>query len=367
MALGLTLGAGWATGATAGAQEASPADPNARAVALAIDLTRASARLGAIDREAADVTTRLAAAEAALQAAQQQLTAAQAELQSALDRLQGRAVTSYRLGGAPLDPVLDTDRLESLAVVKKYANAAAAVDNTDVERLRDQVAELTSVRDAAAAEQQSLSARAAELTTARATVAAQVQTLEASLAQLGGVPVMGTSVLTAAQIAAWFASTGARANLPAGTTIADLAQIYLDEGAAERLRGEIAFAQSIVETGSFRETRGNNYSGIGNCDSCGGKGMLFPTPTDGVRAQIQLLRSYADADSRAANLAHPPDPTLFGANPVAAATRYDNFFLKGKVPLWNQMGGGNWATDPTYAAKVLAVYGRMLAFARGNG
>ena len=187
------------------------------------------------------------------------------------------------------------------------------------------------------------------------------------MAQLGGVPVSGESALTAAQITAWFESTGTHANLPADTTIADLAQIYVEEGAAEHVRGDLAFAQSVLETGSFNETRGNNYSGIGNCDSCGEKGYAFPSPRDGVRAQVQLLRSYADPDSRAANLAHPLDPTLFGSDPVGAAARYDTFFLKGKVPLWNQMGNGNWATSTTYAAKVLGVYAKMLAFASTRG
>jgi hypothetical protein len=123
----------------------------------------------------------------------------------------------------------------------------------------------------------------------------------------------------------------------------------------------------MLETGSFSETRGNNFSGIGNCDSCGGQGLVFPTPQEGIRAQIQLLRSYADLTSRAANLANPPVAALFGADPLAAAASYDTFFLKGKVPLWNDMGNGNWATSPTYAANVLSVYAKMLDFARTAG
>ena len=69
------------------------------------------------------------------------------------------------------------------------------------------------------------------------------------------------------------------------------------EGQAEGVRGDLAFAQSIVETASFGVAAGSNYSGIGVCDSCTG-GYAFPTPLDGVRAQIQLLRNYADPDSR---------------------------------------------------------------------
>ena len=191
----------------------------------------------------------------------------------------------------------------------------------------------------------------------------RAQDLGATLADLGGVPISGESALTPEQMTAFYLQSGQHANLPPGTAIGDLTRMYVEEGAAERVRGDLAFAQSMLETGSFGETRGNNYSGIGNCDSCGGQGLVFASPQEGIRAQIQLLRSYADPDSRAANLANPPVPALFGLDPASAAASYDGFFLKGKVPLWNDMGNGNWATSPTYAANVLGVYAKMLDFA----
>jgi hypothetical protein len=82
-----------------------------------------------------------------------------------------------------------------------------------------------------------------------------------------------------------------------------------------------------------------------------------------VRGQIQLLRNYADPTSRAANLANPPSPTIYGTDPVAAASSYDTFFAKGRTPTWNVMGNGNWATDPGYSQKVLTVYFQMVSFA----
>ena len=90
--------------------------------------------------------------------------------------------------------------------------------------------------------------------------------------------------------------------------------------------------------------------------------MLFPTPRDGVRAQIQFLLNYADPNSRAANLKHPPDPTLYSPDPVKAAFMFDTFFGKGDAPVWNIMGNGNWATDPLYAGKILKIFGSMLEF-----
>ena len=136
----------------------------------------------------------------------------------------------------------------------------------------------------------------------------------------------------------------------------------MDEGKAEHVRPELAFAQSIIETGSFGNALDNNYAGIGACDSCQGE-PAFPTPRDGVRGQIQLLRNYADPTSRAANLANPPSPTIYGNDPVRAAQSYDTFFAKGRTPTWNVMGNGNWATDPGYAQKVLTVYFQMVSFA----
>jgi hypothetical protein len=88
-----------------------------------------------------------------------------------------------------------------------------------------------------------------------------------------------------------------------------------------------------------------------------------------VRAQIQHLRNYGDPASRAANLAHPPSPYWYAPtslDPAVAAANFDSFFAKGWALTWNQMGRGNWATDPGYAQKVLTVYGRMVAFATGN-
>jgi len=42
------------------------------------------------------------------------------------------------------------------------------------------------------------------------------------------------------------------------------------------VRGDLAFAQAVLETGSFGHALDNNYSGIGACDSCTSE-FLFPT------------------------------------------------------------------------------------------
>ena len=83
-----------------------------------------------------------------------------------------------------------------------------------------------------------------------------------------------------------------------------LAQLYLDEGAKVGVRGDVAFAQSILETGGFAHpgssADNNNFAGIGWCDSCK-HGFDFPDAQTGVRAQVQLLRTYVDPDFPDAN------------------------------------------------------------------
>jgi len=175
-----------------------------------------------------------------------------------------------------------------------------------------------------------------------------------------GEPVMGPPVLSAAELVAWYRSTGSSPRL-SGVTIDELAQMFIEEGLAENVRGDFAFAQAYHETGGFR-TGGseNNFSGLGACDGCAGQ-RRFPTALDGVRAQIQHLRNYADRRSRATDLAHPPSPYWYGSDPATAARNFDSFFPKGWAPTWQLMGRGNWATDPNYASKVIGVYNRMIA------
>jgi hypothetical protein len=183
-----------------------------------------------------------------------------------------------------------------------------------------------------------------------------------------GIPVMGPSTLSAAQLAKWFRATGRTPAIP--VSVEALAQFYIDEGAAENVRGDIAFAQSVVETGYFGfvgsmvKASNFNYAGMGACDSCN-SGTQFPTAQIGIRAQIQHLRNYADISSRAANLAHPPVIEWYAQtthDPVKAARNFDTFFAKGRAPTWNQMGNGNWATAPNYASVVLGTYNRMLTY-----
>ena len=68
------------------------------------------------------------------------------------------------------------------------------------------------------------------------------------------VSIMGGSRLNAGQIVVWF---NARQPRPPGSYAAtaavdDMARYFIEEGAAEGVTGDVAFMQSVVETGWFR-------------------------------------------------------------------------------------------------------------------
>jgi len=170
-------------------------------------------------------------------------------------------------------------------------------------------------------------------------------------AAAAGTPILGRAQYSAGQIAAWYASVGHRSR--AGVPVTTLAQLFLEEGALEGVRGDIAFSQAMVETGWLTfpaprmPPRNNNFSGLGAAD--GGSGSsAFPSARTGVRAQIQHLKGWA-APIRPSQLRTPlVDPRWRYFNPT------------GQIRSWDQLGKGRWATDPRYGATILAVYGRLV-------
>lgn len=80
--------------------------------------------------------------------------------------------------------------------------------------------------------------------------------------------------------------------------VRELPGIYLEEGERLGIRGDIAFAQSLLETGNFQYHGSavtpdqHNYCGHAVTRN-GMKGTSFDTAREGVRAQIQHLYAYA--------------------------------------------------------------------------
>jgi hypothetical protein len=157
------------------------------------------------------------------------------------------------------------------------------------------------------------------------------------------------------QIVAWFDSYPGRPAYRASVPIRDLVTRYVEEANAEGVRGDIAFVQAIVESGWFSfpgriPPSANNFSGYGATDGTTDYGV-FPDARTGVRVHIQHLRAYAD-------------PTFVCASPPLAnpciTPRSVWVTPKGKAPTWNQFGNGVWASDPTYAPKILDLYAKLL-------
>jgi hypothetical protein len=355
------------TTATTAPAEAARTGPPERTIAelVIIDATlklyKLKADLVGVSKDLADVTAKLADAEKALAETEGKLATARSQLAELRARLQGRAAIVYQRQGDRLGMTLAVNRVVDLSAGSHYAESVAAVDNHEMDRLESLIGELVAERDKRASVREDLAAMKTKLESQHADLQATVDKGTAEIEKLGGVPVLGPPTLTGPELAAWFKSTGQKAHLAGTTTIDELADIYIQEGLDENVRGDLAFAQAVLETGSFGHALDNNYSGIGACDSCTSE-ILFPTPRDGVRAQIQFLLNYADPNSRAANLKHPPDPSLYSPDPAKAAVMFDTFFGKGDAPVWNIMGNGNWATDPLYAGKVLKIFGSMLEF-----
>ncbi|HLM17588.1 MAG TPA: glucosaminidase domain-containing protein [Acidimicrobiia bacterium] len=305
---------------------------------------------------------RLVTLSTEIDATEQKLETTRVEMERMRQIVRDRAAYIYRHADTPGNAVVDIEHVQDISAGKKYAESATQTDNGKVDGLQKVSNQLDAQRqelEHALAAQQNEKDR---LDNAKQALEALTAHQKKLLDEVGAIPVMGDAALTAEEVTAWFDARNVKYRLSGGISIGDLVRLYFVEGKAEHVRPELAFAQSIIETGSFGNALDNNYAGIGACDSCQGE-PTFPSPQEGVRGQIQLLRNYADLESRAGNLANPPSPTIYGNDPVAAARLYDTFFAKGKTPTWNVMGNGNWATDPGYAQKVLTIYFQMVSFA----
>lgn len=140
------------------------------------------------------------------------------------------------------------------------------------------------------------------------------------------IPIMGEPKATAAQMDAYVR----RVNPDAPK----LAELYIALGRIEGVRGDVAFAQAIHETGFFRfggqvKPDQNNYAGIGATND-GAAGASFPNPAVGVLAHLQHLKVYASKAGPVLPLADP---------------RWNNVILtggQGTAPTVDKLGG-KWA------------------------
>jgi hypothetical protein len=164
-----------------------------------------------------------------------------------------------------------------------------------------------------------------------------------------GSPIMGKSVVTSEEMAAFLLSRNTEPKLNCDPKF--LAALYISEGAAEGVRGDVAFCQAIHETGWFN-FRGdvrweqNNFAGIGATGG-GAGGASFASPMIGVRAQIHHLKAYASAEP----LANPNESPRF------------HLVTRGIAPTWEALNG-RWAVPgDRYGQMILGLHDLLIEFA----
>jgi murein DD-endopeptidase MepM/ murein hydrolase activator NlpD len=155
--------------------------------------------------------------------------------------------------------------------------------------------------------------------------------------------ILGASALTMSDLRAWWNSTGRGQPARLRIAIEDLIALYVSEGDAEGVRGDMALAQAVLETGYFTnsDTSRHNYAGIAHYDGTS-SGAPFASPIIGVRAQIQLLKKYALGND--APLANPNVAPRAGASATT----------------WGGLAG-TWASATTYWTSLSSVYESMRA------
>ena len=371
------LTVGPSVGVSGAAPRGGSTDPATRIAALGAIVATNDAVAAAADRAAATLTERLVALQRAEAAARERTdelslaeTAARTRLAEARDALRSLAVAAYRDGARPQDVLAIVDARSPIDVVHRQhlvAQSAAIRRRAITESRRAELGARRAVtaareyrdrvhRDATSLQAQLPNVRArAEAARGRATVGRFWLARWRSVAGGIATPIRGQPVLGSEEMARWFAATRGARNR---TTVpmAELTKYYVEEGSAENIRGDVAFAQSILETASFRFPDGgqvapsdNNFAGIGACDSCA-TGNRFADARTGVREQMQLLRVYAQPGLRNSMLGHP-----------AVDPRLDTHFLKGRVQTWGGLTH-TWATADGYGDRILAIYCEMLAW-----
>jgi hypothetical protein len=353
-----------------------PVDIAGRIASLSALVSRRSTVVTSATARWEDARVRLEAAQQAETAAMDRTSRlAEVEADAAIryeksrDRVANLAAAAYRDGPSvtPISHLLSAKSAADYSYRHELVERVGAMQRDIVRRAKHDRIAARRAADEARAErirlqglvdslQRQLPAREAALTAATASRDRAQFWLARWQAIAGGTatPIMGTSRLGPDELTTWFTSTRHEANTT--VPIAELAEDYIEEGAAVGVRADIAFAQSMLETGGFSfpaggQVRGtdNNFAGMGACDSCNG-GLRFPDARTGVRAQLQQLRVYADAHLTNAML-----------NPPAVNPKLDRHHLKGKVPTWGGLTG-TWATARTYGDRIIGIYSEILAW-----
>ncbi len=119
------------------------------------------------------------------------------------------------------------------------------------------------------------------------------------------------------------------------------AELYLQTGQRVGVRGDVAYAQALLQTDYFRYTGAvlfwqNNFGGLG-ATGPGSPGETFASAAEGILAQLQHLHAYATVRPLPSGL-------------LLADTRYD-MVTWGSAPTVDALSG-RWAADTGYGARI---------------
>lgn len=138
-------------------------------------------------------------------------------------------------------------------------------------------------------------------------------------------------------------------------SVLDMIPLYISEGDAEGVKGDVAFAQSCLETGNFKfigsavTLAQNNFCGMG-VTAKGMKGNSFASPQLGIRAQIQHLKAYGSNQPLKQGCVDP---------------RF-HFVKRGQAEYVEWLGiqenpnHTGWAAGKGYGEKILRIYNDIL-------
>ena len=175
----------------------------------------------------------------------------------------------------------------------------------------------------------------------------------------GQYPIMGNSDVTVQEMVDYFNASGEKypaEELSKGgaDSIETFCQLYYDEATAEGVRPEVAFAQTMKETG-FLQYGGDasieqfNFAGLGTTGN-GVPGNSYPDVQTGIRAQIQHLKAYATSDP---------------LKQECVDDRYE-YVKKGSAPYVQWLGqqenpeGLGWATGDNYGYDIAGMIEDMM-------
>jgi Mannosyl-glycoprotein endo-beta-N-acetylglucosaminidase len=334
------------------------------------ELERTQPEIARLEERRRVLDARVVALGAELAAAQASVDGARLVVDEYRRRLAGVAAEAYVHGGGSrlnatleaatlADEVLDVGRsVHILETAGTHEVRVFEFLQGVLSELERRVAELTRQREEAHDALEEAIQRVQELRASLADARRRLAEAEEGIARFHRVarsaasPILGPTLLSADDLANYVRARGGEPKL--SVPLDALARMYIEEGNANGVRGDVAFAQSILETGWFEFTESmvdpndNNFAGVGACDTCE-TGFNFPDARTGVRAQVQLLRIYVDPAVGRDTL---PAPLLL---PGTLRLRF-----RGRVQSWSDLTG-TWATASGYGDHLYNLYNRMVA------